>query len=121
MDVGVPEDTALRLTGLLSFLLAGGLLWLLVVRQVGWLGGTAALGVFLFSTLGISWGRAALIEYTALAASFGFALSGLRWRDRASGPWFALALALGCLAMMVKITTAALLGRAVRRPGRQSR
>ena len=106
MDVGVPEDTALRLTGLVSFLLAGGLLWLLVARQVGWLGATVALGIFLFSTLGIAWGRAALIEYTALAASLGYALSGLRWRDRASGPWFALALALGCLAMMVKITTA---------------
>ena len=85
MDVGVPEDTALRLTGLASFLLAAGLLWLLVRRQAGWLGATVALAIFLFSPLGISWGRASLIEYSALAASFGFALSGLRWRDSALG------------------------------------
>ena len=110
MDVGVPEDTALRLTGLASFILAAGLLWLLVKRQAGWTGATVALTVFLFSPLGISWGRAALIEYTALAASFGFALAGLRWRDGGSsgrsGWWFALALALGCVAALVKITTA---------------
>jgi hypothetical protein len=106
MDVGVPEDTALRLTGLASFILAGGLLWLLVRRQVGRLGAAVALGVFLFSPLGISWGRAALIEYTALAASLAFALSGLRWRDDRSAAWFAAALAFGCIATLVKITTA---------------
>jgi hypothetical protein len=106
MDVGVPEDTALRLTGLASFVLAAGLLWLLVRGQAGWLGATAALTVFLFSPLGISWGRAALIEYSALAASFGFALAGLRWRNSGSKRWFALAFVLGCIAALVKITTA---------------
>jgi Dolichyl-phosphate-mannose-protein mannosyltransferase len=106
MDVGVPEDTALRLTGLASFILAGGLLWLLVRRQAGWLGATVGLGVFLFSPLGISWGRAALIEYLALAASLAFALTGMRWREGRSGLWFAAALALGCVATLVKITTA---------------
>ena len=97
MDVGVPEDTALRATGLASFLLAAALLWLLVRRQAGWLAGTVALAVFLFSPLGISWGRASLMEYTAIAASLGFALSGLRWREgRQSGgsssPWGSAAL-----------------------------
>jgi len=106
MDAGVPEDTALRLTGLASFILAAGLLWLLVRRQAGWPGATVALGVFLFSPLGISWGRAALMEYLALAASLGFALTGLRWREGRSGVWFAAALALGCVATLVKITTA---------------
>lgn len=106
MDVGVPEDVALRLTGLVSFILAAGLLWLLVRRQAGWLGATVALGVFLFSPLGISWGRAALMEYLALAASLAFALTGLRWRDGRSGVWFVAALALGCAATLVKITTA---------------
>ena len=43
MDAGVPEDTALRLTGLASFILAAGLLWLLVRRQAGWIGATVAL------------------------------------------------------------------------------
>jgi Dolichyl-phosphate-mannose-protein mannosyltransferase len=106
MDVGVPEDAALRLTGLASFILAGGLLWVLVRRQVGWLGATVALGLFLFSPLGISWGRAALIEYLALAASIAFALTGMRWREGGSGWWFAMALVLGCIATLVKITTA---------------
>ena len=106
MDVGVPEDQALRLTGLASFILTAGLLWLLVCRQAGWLGATVAMGVFLFSPLGIAWGRAALIEYLALALSLGFALAGMRWRADRSGIWFVLALALGCLAALVKITTA---------------
>ncbi len=106
MDVGVPEDTALRLTGLASFILAAGLLWLLVRGQAGWPAATVAMGVFLFSPLGIAWGRAALIEYLALALSLGFAMAGIRWRDDRSGIWFMFALALGCLAALVKITTA---------------
>ena len=106
MDTGIPEDTALRLTGLATFILAGALLWRLVGRQAGWIAATVALAVFLFSPLGISWGRAALIEYTALSASFAFALTGLQWRSGGSRIWFVLALALGCIAALVKITTA---------------
>ncbi len=108
MDAGVPEDPALRTTGLASFILAAGFLWLIVRRQAGWLGATVALAVFLFSPLGISWGRAALIEYTALAASFGFALAGLRWRQERTPVWFIVALVLGCVATLVKITSALL-------------
>lgn len=107
MDAGMAEDTALRLTGLASFILAAGLLWVLLRGQAGWLGATVAMAVFLFSPLGISWGRAALMEYTALAASFAFAVAGLRWRTAGSGAWFGAAIAFGCLAAMVKITTAA--------------
>ena len=54
----------------------------------------------------MQWSRAALIEYLALAASIGFALAGMRWRTARSGRWYALSLALGCVAALVKITTA---------------
>lgn len=107
MDVGVPDDTALRLTGLVTFIFAAGLLWMLVNGQAGWLAATAALAVFLFSPLGIAWSRAALIEYSALAASLAFAVAGLRWRTAGSVRWFGAAIAFGCLAALVKITTAA--------------
>lgn len=107
IDAGVAEDTAIRATGLVSFVLAGALLWLLVRRQAGWLGAAIALFVFVVSPLAIEWSRAALIEYLALALSMAFALAGLRWRERSTAPWFAAALVFGCLAAAVKITTAA--------------
>ena len=108
----------MRVTGFASFPLAAVLLWLLVRRQVGRVGAAIALAVFTLSPLAIEWSRAALIEYLALAASLGFALAGLRWRDQRSRRWFAIALLLGSIAALVKITTAlfwvapfALLGR----------
>ena len=57
--------------------------------------------------MAIEWSRAALIEYLALALAIGFALAGLRWRERQGTWWFVAALVIGCLATMVKITTAA--------------
>ncbi len=106
MDVGVPEDVAMRVTGLASFLLAAGLLWLLMRRQAGWLAALIALVVFCFSPLGIEWSRAALMEYLAVAASLAFALAGLRWRDRPTPTWYGATIAFGCIAALVKITTA---------------
>ena len=106
MDAGVAEDRSMRVTGFASFLLAAVLLWLLVRRQVGRVGAAIALAVFTLSPLAIEWSRAALIEYLALAASLGFALAGLRWRDQRSRRWFAIALLLGSIAALVKITTA---------------
>lgn len=106
MDAGVAEDRAMRVTGFASFLLAAVLLWLLVRRQVGRMGAVIALAVFTLSPLAIEWSRAALIEYLALAASLGFALAGLHWRNQRSRRWFAIALLLGSIAALVKITTA---------------
>ena len=107
IDAGVAEDVALRGTALASFVLTGFLLWLLVRRQAGELGAAVALVVFAASPLAIEWSRAALIEYLALALAIGFALAGLRWRERQGTWWFVAALVIGCLATMVKITTAA--------------
>ena len=75
----------------------GVLLWLLVRRQAGELGAAVALVVFVASPLAIEWSRAALIEYLALALAIGFALAGLRWRERqgrggSSLPWSSAAL-----------------------------
>lgn len=107
MNAGLAEDTALRVTGLASFVLAAWLLWLLVRRQAGDLAAIIALGVFAFSPMAIEWSRAALIEYLALAATLAFALAGLRWRERPTAAWYGAALVLGSVAALVKITTAA--------------
>ena len=95
MDAGVAEDTALRLTGFATFLVAAGLLWLLVRRMAGWVAASVALAIFALSPLAIEWSHAAMIEYLALATSLGFALAGLRWRTRPGAIWFGIALALG--------------------------
>jgi hypothetical protein len=107
IDTGLPEDMALRSTGLASFVLAGALLWLLVRHQAGRLGAGVALVVFAASPLAIEWSRSALIEYLALSLALAFALAGLRWREGLATRWFVAALVLGSLAAMVKITTAA--------------
>ena len=107
IDAGVPEDAAIRGTGLASFVLTAALLWLLVRRQAGRLGAGVALVVFAASPLAIEWSRAALIEYLALGLAIAFALAGLRWREKKAWWWFVAALVLGCLAATVKITTAA--------------
>jgi hypothetical protein len=105
MDAGVPEDRALRSTALAWFTLSAVLLYLLVRRQTGSLGGSVALSAFLFSPFALVWSREALIEYLAVAACLLFALAGLRWRDRGSWAWYVVTILAGTIAMLVKITT----------------
>lgn len=107
MDAGVAEDTAMRVTGFAWFVVSAGLLWLLVRRQAGPLAAVISLAVFALSPLAMEWSRASMIEYLPVAASLGFALAGLHWRERPSTGWYLAALLLGCTATMVKITTAA--------------
>jgi 4-amino-4-deoxy-L-arabinose transferase-like glycosyltransferase len=106
MDLGVEETLALRGFSLFWFVVSAGLLYALVRPRVGRLGANAALIVFLFTPLGIVWSRTSMIEYLAVAASLGFALAALAWRERGGGRWWALAATLGSIAMLVKITSA---------------
>jgi len=106
MDLGVDETVALRGLSLALFAASALLLHLLLAPRIGRLGAGVALVVFLFTPLGMVWSRTSMIEYLAVAASLGFALSGLTWRERGGWRWWLLAAALGSIAMTVKITSA---------------
>ncbi len=106
MDAGVDETLALRGSSLAWFALSAVLLYLLLRPRIGRLGASAALVVFLFTPLGMVWSRTSMIEYLAVAASLGFALAGLHWRERGGRRWWALAAILGSVAMLVKVTSA---------------
>jgi hypothetical protein len=107
MDAGLPADVAMRSLGLLTFLLTGGLLYVLMRRLAGNPAAIVALGAFLFSPFGLLWGRTSLIEYLATAAALGFLLFASRWLERRRPVDLGLAMVLGVVAMLVKITTGA--------------
>lgn len=107
MDAGLPADVAMRTLGLITFLATGWLVYVLVARLAGATASLVALGAFLFSPFGLVWGRTSLIEYLATAAALGFLLAAVQWRQDRRPVTYALALALGVTAMLVKITTGA--------------
>jgi 4-amino-4-deoxy-L-arabinose transferase-like glycosyltransferase len=106
MDAGVDETIALRGFCLAWFIVSAVLLYALVRPRIGRVGAIAALAVFLFSPLDLVWSRTSMIEFLAVAASLGFAVAALRWRDDGGARWWALAAALGSIAMLVKVTSA---------------
>jgi hypothetical protein len=106
MDLGVAETVALRGLNLACFALSAALLYRLLLPRLGRFGSLVALVVFLFTPLGMVWSRASLIEFMAVAASLGFALAGLTWRQRGGWRWWTLALVLASVAMTVKVTSA---------------
>lgn len=106
MDLGVDETVALRGLSLALFALSAVLLYRLLAPRIGRLGGSVALVVFLFTPLGMVWSRTSMIEFLAVAASLGFALCGLTWRERGGWRWWLLAAVLGSIATTVKITSA---------------
>jgi hypothetical protein len=105
MDAGLEPDTAMRTLGLATFLITGGLVFLLIRRLADDVAGIASLAAFLFSPFGLLWGRTSLIEYLATGLAVGCLYAAIRWLDERRRRWFAVALVAGVLAMMVKITT----------------
>jgi hypothetical protein len=105
MALGAPTDTAMRVSGLLSFAACAVALWLFA-RDVG---GRAiayvAVAIFATTPLAMLWSRTSMIEYLALGAGLAFCWAGLRWRERRDARWFALALAFGVVAALVKPPT----------------
>lgn len=106
MDVGVPTDPAMRLTGLAMFLLTALAVWRLVARLAGETAGLVSLVTFATSGLALLWSRTSLIEYMVTAAAVGGLYFLVRWHERANWVWWALALGVGIVAMLVKPTTA---------------
>ena len=106
MDLGSPAEIALRSLSLACFVATGLLLWT-VVRRIGGNGAAlVALAAFLLSPFGLLWSRTSLIEFPATACALGFVSMALTWRERRSHAAFALAIAAGSLAMLIKPTTA---------------
>ncbi len=106
MDAGVDDDLAMRLTGLLCFLLTGGLIYGLVRYVADPVSGVAALVAFLATPFALLWGRASMIEYLATAGAVGFAWATIAWRQNRRPAVAGLALAAGLVGMLVKPTTA---------------
>lgn len=106
MELGLAEDTALRLTSLICFVLTALLIWCFVRYVAGPVSGVAALVAFAFTPLALLWSRTSMIEYLATAGALGFAFALVLWRDRRRPVFVGLALAAGLVGMLVKPTTA---------------
>lgn len=103
--LGVPPDMAMRIVGLLTFLAAAWLVYLLARRLVGPTASLVALGAFVFNPLAWVYGRTSLIEYLAVAGGIGFLYFAIRWMDEGRAIHWAAALVGGLLGILVKITT----------------
>ena len=107
MNAGFAPDTAMRLLGLVTFLVTGWLVYCLALRIAGPVAAIVSLVAFLFSPFGLLWGRTSLIEYLATASALGFVLLGMRWLDHRRPADLAGAGLMAILATLVKITTGA--------------
>jgi len=107
MDAGFDDDVAMRLTGLLCFLLTAGLLYGLVRHVADRPSAIAALVAFLATPFALLWGRTSMIEYLATAGAVGFAWATVAWRENRRPAIAGLALAAWLVGMLVKPTTAA--------------
>ncbi|MEO8247302.1 MAG: glycosyltransferase family 39 protein, partial [Chloroflexota bacterium] len=105
MVAGIAPDTAMRITGLVCFLLSAIALFVLARRVLSKPGAIAALAAYTFNAHALLYGRASLIEYLATGASVAMVIFALRFMDgRGSANW-GLAAAFGVIAVLVKITT----------------
>ncbi len=102
MRIGVADDAAMRVTALVCYLLTAFLLFGLVRHVAGTVAAFATFALFLFSPFGLLWSRASLIEYLVTAAMVAYVWAGLLYRERRSWALFGVALAAGCVAMLVK-------------------
>ena len=105
MTLGVPDDPAMRVAGLITFVLCAVALWLLVRDVAGRATAYLAVAIFTATPLSLLWSRTSMIEYLALGAGLAFLWAGLRWSDRREWRWWALALAFGIVAALVKPPT----------------
>ena len=106
MNLGVAADLALRASGLVCFMATAFALWGLVRHLSTRTAAIIALLVFLLSPFNIWWSRSSMIEYMATALSVGYVWAGMIWIDKRQKRFAALAIVLGTLAMLVKVTSA---------------
>lgn len=108
MDVGVPTEIALRSTSLFFFFISAALVWGIVRLEVESRSAALAAAAFVLAPLGLLWGRTSMIETIAVAAVLATVLEALRWDRGGSRLHLALAIGLGALSALLKVTTAAI-------------
>ena len=108
MDVGVPTEVALRTTSLGFFIVSAALVWLIVRLEAGRRTAAIATAAFVLSPLGFLWSRSSTVETIAVAAALATVLEAMRWDRSGSRRHLAAAVALGAVAGLLKITTAAI-------------
>ena len=108
MDIGVSTEIALRSTSLFFFAVSAALLWGIVRHEVDTRTALLAVAAFALAPLGLLWSRTSLVETIAVAAVLASILEALRWERSGSRVDFGIALAMGALAALLKITTAAI-------------
>jgi hypothetical protein len=104
---GVQLDRACRTAAILWFFASALLLHALTRRFAGERAAVVTLAVYVLSPFSLLWGRAVLIEYAAVTLALGYLLATLAWAERPRPGVAALAVSLGTLAAVTKITTVA--------------
>ena len=105
MNLGLAMEPALRGLSLACFLASAAVLWQLIARERGPLSAGAGALFFLFSPFSLLWSRASMTEYLATFLGISFAALALSWGQSGHRQRLAGAIAVGTLAMLVKITT----------------
>lgn len=105
MGAGLVPDVSVRLVGLASFVASATLVFALARRVLTDRFALVALAAFLFNPHALLYGRAALIEYLAVACGLTFVLFMTRWLDGNRALDWAVALAAGAGLLLVKVTT----------------
>ena len=108
MDLGLSTEVALRSTSLFFFVVSAALLWGIIRLEVDARTALLAVAAFVLAPLGLLWSRTSMVETIAVAAALGCILEALRWDRGGSRSHLVFAMALGALAALLKITTAAI-------------
>jgi len=106
MDLGGATDWAMRISSVICCLATAFTIWGLVRHLSTRTAAGIAVVVFLASPFNIWWSRASMIEYMATALSVGYVWAGMVWIDNRQKRFAVLAILLGTLAMLVKVTSA---------------
>jgi hypothetical protein len=106
MNLGGAIDWSMRVSGVICFMATAVALWGMVRHLSTRTAAALTLLVFLASPFNVWWSRASMIEYMATALSVGYVWAGMIWIDHRQRRFVALAIVLGTLAMMVKVTSA---------------
>jgi 4-amino-4-deoxy-L-arabinose transferase-like glycosyltransferase len=106
MNLGGAPDWSMRVSSVICFMATAVAIWGLVRHLSTRTAAALALLVFLVAPFDIWWSRASMIEYMATAFSVGYVWAGMIWIDTRQRRFAALAVILGTLAMLVKVTSA---------------
>jgi 4-amino-4-deoxy-L-arabinose transferase-like glycosyltransferase len=106
MNLGGAADWAMRVSSVICFVATAVAVWGLVRHLSTRTAAGFAVLVFLASPFNVWWSRASMIEYMATAFSVGYVWAGMIWIDNRQRRFAVLAIVLGSLAMLVKVTSA---------------